>query len=88
MLIAAYYGARLLEVGRNIDQEDGLDRLVWDYVSHGFVINRQEASYLFHRVEGPSELEAELASELDELALEERSQEDAVLEFLATADTN
>ena len=83
MLVAHYYGMRLLSVGQNIDEE-GLHQLVWDYVSHEFVINRAEASTLFSAVYPPRDLEVKLASELGDLAQVEIADEDNVsFDFLS-----
>ncbi|HYA17142.1 MAG TPA: hypothetical protein VEF06_06740 [Bryobacteraceae bacterium] len=49
MAIAKEYGKRLLEKGKNAD-EDILRRLVGDYPSHGFVIDKEEAKTLFKSV--------------------------------------
>ena len=84
MMVASYYGQRLLKAGRNID-EDGLKSIIWDYVSHEYVINRQEAGDLFHAVDEPDNLETELACALGELALEEVGEE-PIIDFLATGD--
>ena len=60
MAIASYYGVRLLEAGKNISR-DSLEFITSEYPSHGFVIDRQEASQLFHLVREPSEKEEHLA---------------------------
>ena len=39
MSIAGLYGARLLSIGQNIDKSK-LPRLISDYPSHGYVIDR------------------------------------------------
>jgi hypothetical protein len=58
MLIAHDYGLRL--ASRNL-REDALKRLIAGYPSHGFIIDRREASELFHRVREPTEAESSLA---------------------------
>ena len=68
MSIAVEYGLRLLEEGRNIDS-DHLRYLTSEYASHGFVIDRLEASELFANVREPSEKEVRLASELGRIAI-------------------
>ena len=87
MMIALYYGNRLLTVGQNID-EIALNLLVWDYVSHDFVIDRAEAARLFDAVRVPSELESTLALDLGELALEETNGTLTPFEFLSTEVTD
>ena len=58
--VASSYGERLLRVGGNIT-EVSLHRLITDYPSHAFVIDRSEASQLFERVREPSSTESDLA---------------------------
>ena len=54
MRIAFEYGKRLAKIGGNIE-DDRIHRLVYEYPSHEFVIDRREASELFHRVRGPDD---------------------------------
>jgi hypothetical protein len=61
MLIAQHYGTRLAR--KNL-KESSLDKLIADYPSHGFVIDRCEAETLFHKVREPSEMESLLATYL------------------------
>ena len=49
MRIAFEYGKRLAKIGRNIEG-NRIHRLVYEYPSHEFVIDRREASELFRRV--------------------------------------
>lgn len=49
MSIAKEYGERLNAYSRNL-KDGALGRLIADYPSHGFVIDRKEAKELFHRV--------------------------------------
>lgn|GEM_PF-515411 len=49
--IASEYGTRLNTYSRNL-KDDALNSLIHDYPSHSFVIDRKEATTLFHRV-GP-----------------------------------
>jgi hypothetical protein len=63
-LIAEQYAIRLNLRANNLVQSsrvDGLDILLRGYPSHGFVIDRQEASQLFHHVSAPAGKVAELA---------------------------
>ena len=53
MKIADYYGVRLLDKGRNIDQ-GALNFINAQYPHHGFVIDRAEAERLFGNVREPS----------------------------------
>lgn len=75
--IASQYGERLLAVGENIAIEQ-LERIVSDYTSHSFVIDREEASDLFHCVRAPKENESNLADLLGEDALYPTDQDDTV----------
>lgn len=63
MSIASRYGNRLLDRGCNIDQ-DALKFLTTQYPSHGFVIDRREASLLFGAVREPTAAEVALAEAL------------------------
>ena len=58
--IANEYGNRLLEQSKSL-KPGALGKLVHNYPTHGFVIDRAEARKLFHRVAAPSEAEATLA---------------------------
>lgn len=49
MAIAEKYGTRLKEKGGNL-KEDTLKKLITDYPSHGFVIDKEEAAQLFTKV--------------------------------------
>ena len=63
MSIAGHYGRRLLLDGRNIETKE-LDFIMSEYPSHGFVIDRREASVLFKNVREPREVESLLAKKL------------------------
>ncbi len=80
MLIAQHYGTRLAR--KNL-RENALDRLIADYPSHGFIIDRIEAETLFHKVRGPSEEESELANLLSVLVQEGLKNDEATVEFLS-----
>ena len=67
MSIAGLYGARLLSIGQNIDKSK-LPRLISDYPSHGYVIDRNEASELFENVRGPERHEMRLEEMLGDRA--------------------
>lgn len=62
--IAFAYGARLNE-SSDILQVNGLARLVVDYPSHGFIIDRKEARQIFQRVETPQNEFRRLSDLLD-----------------------
>lgn len=63
--IAFSYGKRLNEKVHNLrDADDSLRSLVLDYPSHGFVIDRKEASTLFNKVRAPSDDEQEVINDL------------------------
>ena len=67
MSIATWYGKRLLGEGRNIGPNE-LEFITSEYPSHGFVIDRQEASKLFRDVREPTPHEALLADKLGDNA--------------------
>jgi hypothetical protein len=58
MMIAENYGTRL---ARSNLQEESLSRLIADYPTHDFVIDRDEAGDLFQRVRAPTSEEERLA---------------------------
>lgn len=80
--IGLQYGTRLAIVGQNID-EDGLDRLISEYPTHGFVIDRAEAQTLFRRVRKPTEAEESLIQRLGKLATEPLSDAEVIRRFLS-----
>lgn len=55
MKVASDYGVRLNRKAQNLRSRQSLSTLVQSYCSHGFVIDRQEASRLFQRACGPDE---------------------------------
>lgn len=55
--IAFAYGKRLNDKIKNLKSDDSLRSLVLDYPSHGFVIDRKEASNVFKNVRAPNEME-------------------------------
>ena len=59
--IAREYGERLNKKSKSL-RENALDRLITDYPSHSFVIDRAEAKELFNRIEHPTEDMKELCS--------------------------
>lgn len=85
MTVAEQYGNRLLEHGCNITDE-GLRKIVTDYPSHGYVIDRAEATRLFESVQEPSTEEVLLVEALGDLALEplRLPSSEPLLEFLST----
>ena len=52
--VATEYGGRLAKVSKN-PKADTVRRLVSDYPSHDFIIDREEAATLFKKVDPPSE---------------------------------
>ena len=58
MRIAEEYGTRLQT--SNV-REDTIQKLVYQYPSHGFVLDKEEAANLFRKVRAPSPAELELA---------------------------
>lgn len=86
MLIASHYGGRLLEKGGNITQES-LGKIISEYPSHSYVIDREEAkTELFRSVLKPSEEEVILAGCLGDRALmpEPPWSPDSGFKFLST----
>ena len=67
MAVASEYGERLLEKGGNITREC-LRKVISDYKSHGFVIDRTEADQLFANVREPNDEEIALAEALGDKA--------------------
>jgi hypothetical protein len=65
--VADSYGRRLLESGGN-SSLPALKFLATDYPSHGFVIDREEASMLFSQVREPDAVEAALAEKMGQRA--------------------
>ena len=85
MNITYEYGGRLLECGGNISRSD-LGQIISGYPSHGFVIDREEASQLFNSVNRPSEDQDLLAKALGLAALLPINQDDLeppILQFLS-----
>ena len=78
MDIANEYGERLLDAGGNIGMEQ-LNRIVFGYPSHEFVIDRNEAQDLFSCVRNPKEKESELADLLGRCALYQVDADDTAL---------
>ncbi len=68
MLIALDYGSQLLENGQNITPGN-LHKIISEYPSHSYVIDRKEADKLFHSVAEPSHEERILAECMGDLAL-------------------
>ncbi len=84
MSIADHYGKRLVTANRNATPE-ALEFLVSSYPSHGFVIDRHEASILFVNVREPSLLEAVLAEKIgDRARWPAPFSGDATIEFLSS----
>jgi hypothetical protein len=96
-LIAEQYAIRLNLASNNlvrssrVDGVDGLDMLLRGYPSHGFVIDRLEASQLFIRVSAPTGKIAELAQISGSDVIIPRnsvSKEPPKLEYLNAEDTH
>jgi hypothetical protein len=68
LMVAYEYGVRLADVGRLI-KASNVRKLVHDYPSHDFVIDKREASELFDRIDEPSSEMYSLISALGDLAL-------------------
>ena len=74
--IALEYGER---VGKYNLKPDALTKLVAGYPDHGFVIDRMEAETLFEKVRFPSELEIEVANELESIVDDSLRKGEAIL---------
>jgi len=83
MAVAEHYGRILIEKGGNTDPA-ALSHLVTHYPSHGFVIDRDEASTIFKSVRAPSESEEMLADALGDVAI--RPQRQNTIQFLSSED--
>jgi hypothetical protein len=69
--------------GLNLNlKPDALSRLVAQYPSHSFVIDRDEAQSLFQTVRAPSEFEEALGEHLFELMLARVGERTPLLQFL------
>ena len=68
LALAREYGARLQAKSQNL-KDGGLDALVNNYPDHGFVIDREEASTIFHRLRSPNRVETQLIAALGDAAL-------------------
>lgn len=88
MNITRAYGARLSQSAKSLHAPQMLDYLVNAYPDHGFVIDREEASYIFRDVREPTADMARLASALGERALIPKlgvpGAEGALIEFLSS----
>jgi hypothetical protein len=84
LTVADGYGIRLLRESAN-STPNTLRFLATDYPSHGFVIDRAEASMLFSSVREPDEIEAALAERIGERARwpSARGGEASVIEILS-----
>lgn len=79
--ISSAYGERLNE-GINNVKDGALSKLLSAYPSHGFVIDRREASTLFHHVAPPSKTVEQLARLLTFLHVGASAQEDAYVRMI------
>lgn len=67
MAIAQHYGKRLVDKGKNFDEEK-LNTLISEYPSHSFVIDREEATLIFKNVRDCTADELALVEELGSFA--------------------
>lgn len=79
--ISSAYGERLNE-GINNVKDGALSKLLSAYPSHGFVIDRREASTLFHHVAAPSKSVEQIARLLTFLHAGASAQEDAYVRMI------
>lgn len=84
MAIALHYGQRL--AGRNL-RDGALQKLIADYPSHGFIIDRSEASELFHNVRPPLQTEGALARMISGLLEAGVNEDGAIVEFISSSPT-
>lgn len=80
MLIAEEYGKRL---SSNNVLEETLEALVENYPSHGFVIDREEASELFANVRKPTDEEEYLANLTEPFTIMGQESNEPIVEFLS-----
>jgi hypothetical protein len=87
MLVAEKYGVRLDMRYRNL-KKGTLSRLIADYPSHGFVIDRDEAAFYFHRVRPASPGEVDLEKALGDTACvpidTSNNNQSGIIEFIST----
>ncbi|MGA8832954.1 MAG: hypothetical protein WB554_15225 [Desulfomonilaceae bacterium] len=65
MSIAEHYGNMLNRNTKNLRQK-ALTRLIENYPSHGYVIDKNEADFIFHRVRYSDENEENMRTNLRE----------------------
>lgn len=82
MMVADQYASRLNNF-RNL-KENAVARLIADYPSHEFVIDRVEAATLFQRVREPSDMEAVLTRLIEQEAMEAIEGDAPRLRYLCT----
>jgi len=68
MAVAKEYGQRLIEKSKNADQ-DALDKIITQYPSHGFVIDKTEAATIFEHVRACTADEQALVNLIGNIAL-------------------
>jgi len=82
--IANAYGTRLNEKSHSL-KANALSKLIHDYPTHGFVIDRAEARKLFERVEKPTEMESVVGDFANTQVWKKlRSDKPIVLDFVST----
>lgn len=69
MAVGMQYGERLIENGKNV-KAGSLEKVIGEYPSHGFVIDRIEALTIFKKVRECTELEQALVDALGDSAVE------------------
>lgn len=87
MMIAEEYGLRLSKNSKNL-KEPALQRLINDYPSHSFIIDRQEAKELFINVRCPDYIEESIAIELSDILLYGLYDDDPKVYYLAPSDVS
>jgi len=84
--IASHYGTRLVEKYQNVTLES-LGFLITQYPSHGFVIDRLEASQLYRNIRQPTEQEIVLIDLLGDVAVQPHT-DGAIIRMLNTPVAN
>ena len=91
MYIAAEYGKRLMAVADNVEKES-LDKLIGEYPSHEFVIDRSEAGDIFKRLRSPDAGEMKIAAAVRGISLDFAMDDDinrpALVDILNISDSS
>src|SRR5262249_26346509 len=83
MLIGRQYAVRLIDKGGNFSKAY-VDYITSRYPSHGFVIDRREASAMFESIRVDTELERSMIDLLGDEGRMPAKSEDAIMRYLST----